>query len=374
MTMPLKGRINVGLIGAGFIGQVHSKMLRLIADRTDAGVRVGSVYDRSLGAAEKLAERWPGAQSVSTLHQILEDPALDAVFICTPTATHREICLAAAHAGKHIFCEKPLAMKSAEAAEMQAAIGRAGVVGQVGLVMRFAPIYTVMGALANDPAAGKILAVTMRDDHEFPIRGAHPSLWRNDPLLTAGGSLAEHSVHDIDMFTWLFGPIARLNCMTRTVNGASGIEDVGLLQFEFAGGFHGQLTSIWHAVSQRASNRRMEILCENVMLALDDDVGESIFVHRTTGAAQRLEKAELMTRFEDIILKQRPYLAPLRDILELPYALEDAAFIAALRGETEPDPAFGAGVAVQRVVELAYESARSGAPVEVKVPGGRNHG
>ncbi len=372
--MPLKGRINLALIGAGFIGQVHSKMLRLIADRTDGGVRVGSVYDRSLAAAEKLAGRWPGARSVSARGEILDDPSLDAVFICTPTATHRDICIAAAQAGKHIFCEKPLAMRSVDAAEMQAAIGRAGVVGQVGLVMRFAASYTVMGALANDSAAGRILAVTMRDDQEFPIRGSHPSLWRNDPALTAGGALAEHSVHDIDMFTWLFGPIARLNCMTRIVNGASGIEDVGLLQFEFAGGFHGQLTSIWHAVSQRASNRRMEILCENVMLAIDDDVGESIYVHRADGPAERVEKAETMMRFEDIILKQRPYLAPLRDILELPYALEDAAFIAALRGETAPDPSFAAGIAVQRVVEVAYESARLGAPVELKVPGGRNHG
>src|SRR5208283_182557 len=100
---------------------------------------------------------------------------IDAVYICTPPATHREICLAAAQAGKHVFCEKPLAMTSADAAEMQAAIARASVVGQVGLVMRFAPIYTVAAAIANDPAAGKILAITMRDDQEFPIRGAHPS-------------------------------------------------------------------------------------------------------------------------------------------------------------------------------------------------------
>ena len=87
-------------------------------------------------------------------------------------------------------------------------------------------------------------------------------------------------MHDIDMFTWLFGPMARLYCTTRNLNGAAGIEDVGLIQFEFARGFHGQLTSIWHNVSQRASNRRMEILCEKVMIAIDDDVGESIFLHR----------------------------------------------------------------------------------------------
>ncbi len=358
MAVPLKGQINIGLIGAGFIGQVHSKMLRLIADRTAGAVRVGCVYDHSHAAADKLAQRWPGAKSVVSIHELVDDPTINAVFICTPTATHREMCSAAAQAGKHVFCEKPLAMNSADAVEMQAAIGRAGGVGQVGLVMRFSAIYTVAGALANDPAAGRILAITMRDDQQFPIRGAHPSLWRNDPSLTAGGALAEHSVHDIDMFTWLFGPIARLYCTTRNLNGAAKIEDVGLIQLEFARGFHGQLTSIWHNLSQRPSNRRMEILCENLMIAVDDDVGESIHLERTDGSAQRIEKAELMMRFEEIILKERPYLAPLRDILGLPYALEDAAFLAALRGETTPDPSFEAGIAVQRIVETAYESAR----------------
>jgi predicted dehydrogenase len=366
MAMAPTGQINVGLIGAGFIGQVHSKMLRLIADRTSGGVRVGCIYDHSRAAADKLAERWPGARSAGSIRELVADPAINAVFICTPTATHREMCVAAAVAGKHIFCEKPLAMNSADAMEMDAAIARAGVVGQVGLVMRFSAIYTVVGALANDPATGRILAITMRDDQQFPIRGTHPSLWRNDPSLTAGGALAEHSVHDIDMFTWLFGPIARLHCTTRNLNGAPGIEDIGLIQFEFARGFQGQLTSIWHNLSHRPSNRRMEILGENLMIAIDDDVGEAIRLERTDGYTQRIEKTELMMRFEEIIMKERPYLAPLRDILGLPYALEDAAFLAALRGETTPAPSFNAGIAVQRIVETAYESARTRMPLEVK--------
>ncbi len=263
MATPLKGRINIGLIGAGLISQVHSKMLRLIADRTGGGVRVGGVHDRSPGAADKLAERWPGARSVPSIHELLDDAAIDAVFICTPPATHREICIAAAAAGKHIFCEKPLAMTSVDAAEMQAAIARAGVIAQVGLVMRFASIYTVAGAIANDPAAGNILAITMRDDQQFPIRGAHPSLWRNDPLLTAGGALAEHSVHDIDMFTWLFGPIARLYCTTRNLNGAAGIEDVGLIQIEFARSFHDQHTlDLAQCLATRVESAHGN-LCEN---------------------------------------------------------------------------------------------------------------
>jgi predicted dehydrogenase len=367
MPAPIKGQIRVGLIGAGLIGQTHSLMLRLIADRTEGGVSITSIYDVAHVAAAKLAEKWPGAKTAASVREVLDDPAIDAVFICTPTSSHRQICVDAAHAGKHIFCEKPLAMSAPEAAEMQAEIENAGVISQVGLVMRFMAVYTVMRALANDPAAGKILAVSMRDDQDFPIRGAHPSGWRNDPSLTAGGTLVEHSVHDIDLFTWMFGPIAKLYCTTRNVNGAPGVEDVGFTQIEFAAGFQGQLASIWHRVSQRPSNRRLEIFCENLMIATDDDIGESIYLQRGDGPQERIEKPDVMMRFEDIILSERPYLSSLRDILRLPYALEDAAFIAALRGETKPDPPFVAGVTAQRIVELAYESARLGAPIEIKI-------
>ena len=363
---PIKGQIRIGLIGAGLIGQAHSLMLRLIADRTEGGVRIASICDVTHAAAEKLAAKWPGAKTTASVREILDDPAIDAVFICTPTSTHREICVAAARAGKHIFCEKPLAMSALEAVEMQSEIERAGVIGQVGLVMRFMAVYTVMRALANDPAAGTILAIAMRDDQDFPIRGAHPSAWRNDPSLTAGGTLIEHSVHDVDLFTWMFGPIARLYCTTRNVSAAPSIEDVAFTQFEFAAGFHGQLASIWHRVSQRPSNRRLEIFCENLVIATDDDVGESIFVQRGDGQQERIERAEVLMRFEEIILRERQYLAPLRDILRASYALEDAAFLAALRGEAKPDPSFAVGVAAQRIVEAAYESARLGTPVEVK--------
>jgi len=365
MAAAVKGPIRIGLIGAGLIGRAHSMMLRLIADRTERSVSIASIYDVAHVAAEQLATKWPGAKAAASLREVLDDGAIDAVLICTPTACHREMCLAAAAAGKHIFCEKPLAMSAAEAAEMQAAVERAGVVSQVGLVMRFMAVYTVMRALASDPAAGQILAVAMRDDQDFPIRGAHPSAWRNDPSLTAGGTLVEHSVHDVDLFTWLFGPIARLYCTTRNVHGAPGIEDVAFTQFDFAGGFHGQLASIWHRVAQRPSNRRLEIFCENLVLATDDDAGESIFLQRGDGAPERIERADVMAQFADMIVKKRPYLASLRDIVHLPYALQDASFLAALRGEMDPDPSFGAGVIAQRIVELAYESARLRMPIEV---------
>ena len=152
-------------------------------------------------AAEQLAARWQGARALESAEEIIADPSIDAVWICTPTAMHRQVCIAAARAGKHIFCEKPLAMTAAEAAEMAAAIKASGVVSQVGLVLRFSPVYNVIKAMFEEPDVGQLLSVTMRDDQDFPTRGSHASAWRNDPSLTAGGTLIEHSVHDFDLLT-----------------------------------------------------------------------------------------------------------------------------------------------------------------------------
>src|SRR5260370_37252489 len=117
-------------------------------------------------------------------------------------------------------------MGGAEGGGRGAAIEASGVLSQVGLVMRVSPAYNIMAEMFRDPAAGRMLSVTMRDDQDFPTRGAHASGWRNDPSLTAGGTLIEHSVHDFDLMTWMFGPVASLFCRTRNLNRADGVEDI----------------------------------------------------------------------------------------------------------------------------------------------------
>jgi predicted dehydrogenase len=342
-------------------------MLRYVADATEQSVRVTAVADVVHAAAERLAARWQGARALESAEEVIADQSIDAVWICTPTAMHAQVCIAAARAGKHIFCEKPLAMTAADASEMATAINESGVVSQVGLVLRFSPVYNVIKAMLDHPDVGKLLSVTMRDDQDFPTRGVHASPWRNDPSLTAGGTLIEHSVHDFDLLTWMFGPITSLYCRTRSVNGADGVEDFGATSMEFAGGCHGQLTSIWHRMMGRASNRRLEVFAENLFAASDADTLGPIVFQRGSGANEEtIGDNEVMARFTEKILCERPYLAPIRNRLAIPYAAEDATFIAALKGACDPNPEFEAGVRTQRLVETAYESARTGKPVQIK--------
>jgi predicted dehydrogenase len=367
MTTALSGQIRVGIIGAGLIGQTHSMMLRYVAESTENSVRVVAVADVSRAAAERLASRWSGARALESAEELIADSSIDAVWICTPTAMHRQACIAAARTGKHIFCEKPLAMTAADASEMAAAIKASGVMSQVGLVLRFSPVYNVIKWIFSEADVGQLLAVTMRDDQDFPTRGVHASAWRNDRSLTAGGTLIEHSVHDFDLLTWMFGPIKSLYCRTRNLSGADGVEDFGATAMEFAGGFHGQLTSIWHRMIGRPSNRRLEVFAENLFAASDADTLGPIVFQRGSGANhETVSQSEVMAGFTEKILRERPWLAPIKARLEIPYAAEDATFVAALKGACEPYPEFGAGVAAQKMVEAAYESARSASAVQIR--------
>ncbi len=117
----------------------------------------------------------------------------------------------------------------------------------------------------------------------------------------------------------------------------------------------------------RASNRRLEVFAENLFVACNaDTLGPIVFQRDSAAQEETIGADEVMARFIEKILRERPYLAPISDRLMIPYAAEDATFIAALKGLCEADPEFGAGVAVQRIVEAAYESARSGVPVQIK--------
>ncbi len=356
--------VRAAIVGAGLIGQTHSLMLKQLADRIEGSVRVVAVHDIVAAQAERLAGYWEGANVMASADSILGDARVDALWICTPTRFHRELCIAAARAGKHVFCEKPLAMDAAEAALMNAELDSAGVMSQVGLVLRFSPVYSVIRRMLEEADAGKLLAVTMRDDQDFPTRGVHAGAWRNDPSLTAGGTLIEHSVHDFDLMTWMFGPVDRLFCTQRNFNGASGVEDFAATQLEFAAGFCGQMTSVWHRMIGRPSNRRLEVFAENAFIASDYDTLGPIIIQRGDGPEETIPAEEVMRRFEQQILAERPYLEALGKWLAVPYAAEDATFVAALLGRCDPYPRFADGVAAQRLVEAAYESARAGAPVK----------
>jgi predicted dehydrogenase len=255
--------IRLGFYGAGLISGMHTWMLRDI----DVAHKIVAVCDPDAEPAVTMAQRF-GAD-VMAEDELLD--AVDAVFITCWTSEHERLVAKAAAKGRAVFCEKPLAFDAAGATRMADAVEQAGVVNQVGLVLRTSPTFRVLRQLLADPRAGKTIAVVFRDDQFIPNRGHYGSTWRVDASLAGRGTLLEHSIHDVDMLQWLLGPVSAVSCTTREHHGYDRIDDLAAARLEFDSGAVVQLTSVWHDIMERGSLRHVEVFCDNLYVKLEDD-------------------------------------------------------------------------------------------------------
>ena len=273
--------IRVGFIGTGFIARTHNWFLK----HTAADHRIVAVHDLDTERAQAFADR-VGAEVLGE-DELLE--RVDAVFVTTWTSEHERLVAAAAEHGVAVFCEKPLAFDEASARRMVDAVEAAGVVNQVGLILRFMPQFVHAKSLLADERAGRLLAVSFRDDQFIPIQSHYGSTWRVDPARCGRGTLLEHSIHDVDVMQWLCGPVESVSGTVREVHGHRRIDDVAVARLDFAGGAVASLTSIWHDIVDRPSLRNIEIFCENLYLHLDGEATSPLTWQFTGEPVQSLE-------------------------------------------------------------------------------------
>jgi myo-inositol 2-dehydrogenase/D-chiro-inositol 1-dehydrogenase len=209
----------VGIIGCGNIGRIHSRALWALRKTGVADATVAAVSDPDSDRAAELAAH-NGAE-VLTPEELLD--AVEAVYVCTPTAYHPDIVEAAAGRGLPIYCEKPLACDLAGAVRVAAAL--ATVPHRVGLVLRCVPLFEAMADALASHRYGTTMTVLLRDDQYFPVQGQYASAWRSQHEMTGGGTLIEHSIHDIDVFRWLCGDPVEVSCRTSSFFEYPGIED-----------------------------------------------------------------------------------------------------------------------------------------------------
>jgi predicted dehydrogenase len=354
--------LRIGLIGAGVIGAAHSAVLQQIGRALAARVQLVAVADPLAARRDLFRDLYGYQQLFADGHDLIARAEIDTLFVCTPTRYHCELVRAAATRGLHIFCEKPLAMTYPEGRAMAVAVEQAGVRSQIGLVLRYSAVYTVMRQLVRDPRAGQPMAVVFRDDQCFPIRGVHDSAWRADRALTAGGTLIEHGVHDLDLLSWFFGPVVKLRASEHNRAGHPGIEDYMAVELHFASGLRAQLITIWHNMVQRPSNRRLEIFCDNAFLASEADMSGDVIQQFGDGPQQVMPEHEVLRRF---IAVQADVPDALRDCYGVSYLVQDLAFVEALLAGRSPTPDICVGLEAQRLAAAAYHAARSGDEVDV---------
>lgn len=270
-------KLRIGFIGAGLNAHGHAIALRSIIEGSTLGhatAELAAVYDLDLQKATVFAEQHGVTAVAAEAGELFTDAGLDAVYICTPTSSHKFYFLQAAEAGKHIFVEKPLAFTSAEIREMIAAGKKAGIKAQVGLVLRFEPVFWYIKQLMENERErfGCLLSFHIRSDQEWPLCGSfHDSAWRADPGQAFAGCLFEHSIHDVDLIRYLFGEVSDLEAFVNYRSPLCGgrIEDMATVNFRLNNGCSGNLTTLWHQIKGR-DVRRLEIFYEHAAIILDN--------------------------------------------------------------------------------------------------------
>jgi predicted dehydrogenase len=298
-----------------------------------------------------------GVPTVTTdASEVIDSPDIDLVYICVPTAGHKELALRAAQRGKHIFCEKPLATNLADVEEMVAAVSQAGVKAGVGLVLRHSPVYTVLRALTEDSRLGRLMAIIFRDDQFFPIQGHYQSEWRKDHRQVGSGTLLEHSIHDVDILRWFGGDVRALRGTVRNFAGYTRVEDLAIGHLEFVQGAQAELVSVWHNVLGRPSTRRLELFFENGLFATDHDFFGPIHLQVGADPPHTVSEEEVRRRYLDIVgLKDEVYEAVL-----IRYTLQDYFFLKALTEGASPFPDFPLALEAHRLLDAIYRSAEAG--------------
>jgi myo-inositol 2-dehydrogenase / D-chiro-inositol 1-dehydrogenase len=346
--------IRIGIVGCGHIATVHSFALRQLGDAGLIDARVVATFDAEPGRAAELA-RHHDARPCGQLDDLVAD--VDVVWVCTWTAAHAEAVCAAGAQARAVFCEKPLAPTLVDAEHLAGVLGR--VPHQVGLVLRHAPVFCAAADLVAEGRYGRPLAAVLRDDQYFPIQGFYASAWRADVDKAGGGTLLEHSIHDVDVLRWVLGPAVgeprEVAARTASMFGHPGIDDATTVTFRYGDGATATIVSVWHQILTRGSRRRFEVFCEDALLWTDDDYlgplhvetrhGEELVESSPPPWIDRFEVAEALAK-------------PLAQYAEPSKAFLDALARDGARARGYPD--VGVAITAHRLVDRAYQSAGEG--------------
>ena len=330
--------LQLGLIGAGRIGQVHAAT---ITQRVERAALV-AVADVNIGAAQACAARYRLSRATGDPYALIADPRIQAVLICSSTDTHAPLIEAAAAAGKHIFCEKPIALNLDATRRALDAVARAGVKFQVGFNRRFDPNFSRARQAIVDGEIG--------EPHALHIISRDPEPPPPAYVTASGGLFLDMTIHDFDMARFLIGDeveevyavgAARVD---RAI-GEAGDIDTAMVLLRFAGGAFGTIDN-----SRRAAygyDQRVEVFGSLGAVNVSNNYPNSVVVSTARG-----------------VCRDRPLHFFMQRYIES-YQREVEAFIEAVLDDKPVAVGGQDGLAALLLALAAGRSLREGRPVRV---------
>jgi len=358
--------LGVGLVGYGGIGRLHAlcyRMLPLVYPDLPYTVRLVAVASGSLASVERARRELGDVLAITSLEELLAHPEVDLVDCCAPTGAHTSVALAALSAGKLLFCEKPLAATSAEAAQIVALADAHGLVGGVNFHFRGVPAIQEAQRRVAQGLLGSVYGFHARYYRASNIKQDRPLTWRfSGP---GSGVLQDLGAHLIDLVAYLLGPIVRVSAHTRTVVAArpgpdgrlAPVEgdDIAWLALELAGGGRGTIEAS-KVVPGAADDLRLEAYGARASMVVDLRDPNQLYWADAAGdtGGQLLTTLNRATPTPALPGPETPSGVVQWHLAAL------AGFLTAVAAGTRPQPDLAEAAQVQRVIEAALQSAKQG--------------
>lgn len=212
-------KIKIGLVGAGFMGRTHSTAYKNVTSvfGDDVVPELEIVSDVNIEAAKALAERFGFKRWTADWHEVCSDPTVDLVDITTPNALHCPIAIEAAKHGKHVYCEKPLALTAQEAKETTKIIEDAGVVSTLGYNYIRNPIQAYVKQIIDSGELGTVTNFRGTYDQDYYNEDTQKHEWRMFKSASASGALGDLASHTLSLSQYLVEDITEVCGMTKII-------------------------------------------------------------------------------------------------------------------------------------------------------------
>ena len=369
-----KPRLRIGLIGTGFMGKAHVFGFASAPTVFELPYEIAlhTVVDITPDAAARAAQTLGFAHSTANWRDIIADPEIDVVDITAPNALHKEMALAAIAAGKHVYCEKPLAPLAADALEMTLAAEAAGVKTQVGFNYLCNPMLTLARRMIDAGELGEIRGYRGIHCEDYMADANGPYTFRHDPA--GGGALADIGSHALATAEYLCGPITRVmgDCITMIAERPDGrggrkavtVDDVGRAFLRFDNGASGSVEGNWIATGRKMQHD-FEVYGTKGALAFSQEHFNVLNYFSTADAKgrqgfRRIEASPDHPPYGLFCVAAGHQLG-FNDLK----AIEVAGYVNAIAGKGPEPFNFRKGLRIQSLVETIQASSRTGAWMDV---------
>jgi myo-inositol 2-dehydrogenase / D-chiro-inositol 1-dehydrogenase len=344
----MRERVKVGLIGSQFISSIHAEALGHCRD-----AELHAVASPTPGNAARFAERHGVPHPFTDYRRMLDLKELDLIVIGAPNNWHCPMTCEAAAAGKHVVCEKPLALNLSEADQMIEACRRAGVKLMYAEELCFAPKYVRLKQLLDEGALGRPTLLKQSEKHDGPHA---PHFW--DVEQSGGGVAMDMGCHAIEFFRWMLGrpPITSVYAqMSTLVHGEKTRgDDNALILVEFAGGCIGLAEESWTKLG--GMDDRAEVHGSHGVAYADLLHGNAIETYSSIGYGYAVEKGGSTKGWSFTIYEEA---------WNYGFPQEMAHFVDCIKNDRPPSVTGEDGRAVLEAIFAAYESARTGRKVSL---------